>query len=198
MKYLKILFAVIVINCISQSSYGQITEVKVNVLAGAITIFNPSIEIGFGKASAITMDYAGSYAETNFMGTGYPFLATMGLFGYRHYIKNDNHLGFFIGGDFGLDQFMMNKNLIPLVPHDHAESGYDVCHGYLIGSTIGYKYKISHHFNIEASVSWGWHHSRHEGYTEDGVRTFKYNASAEWTPYKAGIYVSYVFGPPTT
>lgn len=179
---------------LSLSPYAQTTEVKVNVLAGAATIFNPSFEIGFSKASAITMDYVGAYAESDFMNTGYPCLFSMGLFGYRHYLSKGDHTGFFVGGDLGMDQFRMNKNVIPLVSSDHNERGYDVGHGYLLGVTVGYKYKISNHFNVEASVSGGWHHARHECYTSDGVRTVEFNASGEWTPYKAGIYLSYVIG----
>lgn len=198
MKLFRVLSLIAIINLMAISAYSQTTEVKVNVLAGAFTIFNPSLEIGFSKASAITMDYMGAYAENDFMNTGYPFLFSMGVFGYRHYLLKGNHTGFFVGGDFGLDQFRMNKNIIPLVVSDHGDSGYDVGHGYLIGATVGYKYKISNHFNVEASISGGWHHARHECYTSDGVRTVELNASGEWTPYKAGIYISYVFGSSTS
>lgn len=194
MKRFRSYLATILLSIVTLNGYAQTAEVKVNLLAGAVAIFNPSIEVGFGNKSAITMDYVGVYAEENYMNTGYPFLFTMGLFGYRHYIFNNNHKGFFIGGDFGLDQFRMNKNIIPIVVNDHGDDGYDVGHGYLFGATLGYKYNISRRFNIEASISGGWHHARHECYTGEGVRTVELNASAEWLLYKAGISLSYIFG----
>lgn len=190
----KLFVLILLANCISTAVLAQTSEAKVNILSGAFTIFNPSFEIGFGMASAVTMDYVGAYAEEDFLNTGYPFLLSMGLFGYRHYVVSDNHSGFFVGGDVGLDQFRMHKNIIPLVASNHSDDGYDVGHGYLIGVTLGYKYRISNHFNVEASLSGGWHHAKHESYDGSGVRDEELNPSGEWTPYKAGIYLSYVFG----
>lgn len=173
-------------------SYAQVADVKVNVAAGAIAIFNPSIELGFGESSAITMDYVGAFAKEDFMGTGYPFMTSMGFFGYRHYLKKGSHSGFFAGADFGLYVFRMNKNLAPLVVNDHDDQ-YDVGYGYIAGATLGYKYLFgkSKRWGAEASFSYGWQHAQHEGYTPDGIRLFDLNASAEWLPYKAGIYLSY-------
>lgn len=181
-------------NAMVTNTHAQTAEVKVNLLAGALTIFNPSIEVGFGEASAITMDYFGAYSENNFINTDYPFLFSMGVFGYRHYISKQSHRGFFVGGDFGIDQFRMNKNIIPFVASDHSDDGYDVGYGFLLGVTLGYKYNITKRFNIEASVSGGWHLAQHECYTSTGVRTVEFNPSGEWTLYKAGIYLSYILG----
>ncbi len=195
MNKFKSVILAIMITLLPIMTQAQTSEVKVNLLAGAITIFNPSIEIGFGKASAITMDYVGAFAEEDFMNSGYPFLFTMGVFGYRHYFsKKEDHRGFFLSGDFGLDQFRMNKNIIPLVVSDHGLSGYDVGYGMLLGVTAGYKYNINKHLNIEGSISGGWHLAHHECYNSNGVRTVTLNPSGEWTPYKAGIYISYIFG----
>ena len=194
MRLIRRLSLIAIMNFMAIGAYSQTQEIKVNLLAGALTIFNPSLEIGFGKASAITMDYVGAYAEEDFMNTGYPFLFTMGVFGYRHYMVTDNHKGFFVSGDLGIDQFRMNKNVIPLVASDHSESGYDVGHGYLLGVTLGYKYNLCRHLNVEASISGGWHLAQHECYDSNGVRSVELNASGEWTLYKAGIYLSYIFG----
>lgn len=174
-------------------TYGQRVEAKVNILAGCLTIFNPSVEVGLGDVSAITLDYLGAYAKEDFLNTGHPFLISMGLFGYRRYIWSDHRVGFFVGGDFGLDLFRMNKSIVPLVAKG-SDNGYDVGYGYLLGATIGYKFNLSRRLNLEANLSGGWHYAVHECYTYEGVRVVEFNPSGEWTPYKAGIYLSYMFG----
>ncbi len=180
--------------CVATQSQAQINEVKINALAGAITIFNPSVEFTVDQRSSITLDYMGIYAEENFLGTGYPTLFTMGLVGYRRYLHNHSHEGFFYGMDFGLDMFRLNKNVIPLVANDKNKDYYDFGYGYLIGFSAGYKFVLSDHWLIETSLSAGWHYARHEGYDSDGNRLFELNATAEWTPYKGGIYIIYRFG----
>lgn len=181
-------------------SFGQIAEVKVNVMAGAVAIFNPSIEIGFGKHSGVSMDFVGAFAEENYMGTGYPFLASMGIMGYRFYTKKDSHRGFFVGADLGFNTFKMNKNIIPLVAHDHSKNTYDFGYGILMGMTLGYKFLFKERWGVEISVSGGWQHSQHEVYQKgDNNKYYKavdMNASAEWFPYKAGVYLTYRFGNP--
>ncbi len=168
----------------------QTAEVKVNLPAGIVTIFNPSIEIGFAKQSAITLDYAGAFAEEDFMNTGYPFLFSMGLLSYRHYLKSGSREGFFACGDMGLILYRMNKNIIPIVASDHGDE-YDIGHGYVLGCTLGYKRYVGKRFSLEASISGGYQHSRHEQYSAGGSRQFEFNATAEWTLYKAAINLGY-------
>ncbi len=178
---------------IATHAVAQITEVKVNALAGALTIINPSTEISLSDRSSATIDYVGIYAKDNFLGTGYPTLFTMGVTGYRRYAKGLNHDGFFYGMDFGFDMFRINKNVIPLVVNDKGRGYYDFGYGYLIGFSVGYKYAINERWLIEASVSGGWHYALHEGYSPEGNRLFELNPTAEWTPYKGGIYLIYRF-----
>lgn len=173
---------------------AQSSEVKLNVAAAVVTIFNPSVEFYTGDSSAVTFDFVKSFAKEDFMNTGYPFLFSMGSLGYRRYTRAQSHDGFFYGGDLAMDMFRMNKNVIPFVANDNAESFYDVGSGYSIGVTLGYKQKLSQRLCLEASLSAGWHYSQHEYYNQDGVRLYEFNASAEWTPYKAGIYLNYSFG----
>lgn len=187
MKKLAILLASIFI---TSQGYSQISEVKINVASAAVAVFNPSFELGIGNRSSLTFDYIGAFATDSYMGTGHPFLFSMGLTSYRYYLKKDTHQGFFVSGDFGLDVFRMNKNIIPLVANDKGD-GYDVGMGYLFGVTAGYKRRISRRFSLEASVSGGWHHATHEGYDSDGVRYVELNASGEWLPYKGGLYLIY-------
>ncbi len=175
------------------SALAQTAEAKVNVAAGALAIFNPSFEIGFNHHSAVTFDYVGAFAQENYLGTGNPFLISMGMWGYRYYLEADSHSGWFFGGDGGLYAFRMEKNVIPFVRHDHGQ-GYDVGYGYMFGATAGYKRRISDHFSVEASISGGWCLSIHESYhLEEGVRDTLFNPSYEWLPYKGGIYLVYHF-----
>lgn len=189
---MKKILLIVVALCVSSQTYAQYAEAKVNVAAGALTVFNPSIEVSFQEFSSLTFDYMGAYAREDFANTGYPFIFSMGLVGYRYYpLNKGEYKGLFVSGDFGLHSFRMNKNLVPLILHDHAETGYDVGYGYVIGATVGYKYPLKGRWSLEASVSWGFQHCQHEGYDVNGVRLFELNASAEWTPYKAGLYLNY-------
>ncbi len=187
----KILLSLILIFSISQS-YSQIVDAKVNLLAGAVAIFNPSIEVGFGEASAITMDYVGAFAKENWMGTGYPFVMSMGLFGYRHYLKKEAHQGWFAGIDLGFDTFRMSKNIVPFYSYDKP-SAYDVGYGYIAGVTLGYKYRFNNRLGVEVSGSFGYHNCQHESFSNSGNKG-EMSVSAEWIPYKAGIYLSYRIG----
>ncbi len=204
MKIKRLLLSLILSIVVLSTSYAQVADVKVNALMGAVAIVNPSIELGFGERSSITMDYVGAYAKSNYMGTGHQFVISMALFGYRHYLNKDTHSGLFVGGDFGLFGFSMNKAVVPFVANDHesyyedgvyydAESYYDVGYGYLLGVTVGYKYLFtqSKRWGVELSLSGGWQLAQHEQYSGEGVRLYEYNPTAEWLPYKAGIYLSY-------
>lgn len=176
------------------AGYSQIVDAKINVAAAAVAIVNPSLEVGFAKKSAITMDYMGAFAKESWMGTGYPLAMSMGLFGYRFYTtKKNSHTGFFVGGDFGLNTYRMNKNVIPLIVHDHGKDGYDVGYGYILGATFGYKHRFNNRLGIEASASLGYQYCLHEGY-RGNQKLYDLNPSAEWTPYKAGIYLTYRIG----
>ncbi|MFI3259581.1 MAG: DUF3575 domain-containing protein [Rikenellaceae bacterium] len=172
------------------STQAQIAEVKVNLAMGAIAIVNTSYEMGFGEGthSSLTFDYVGAFAEENYMGTGHPFVISMGLFGYRYYLRDD-HQGFFFGADAGLDAFRMNKEISITVNDPYNR--YDVGYGYILGTTLGYKYRFNERWSAEASFSFGYQNCRHEGYDDEGVRLFDLNTSAEWIPYKGGIYLSY-------
>lgn len=187
----KLILTLLILFSIS-ASYAQKVEVKANVLAGAIAIFNPSIEIGIAGHSAISMDYMGAYAKDNWLGTDRPFLMSMGLFGYRYYLKRDTFKGWFLGGDFGLDTFKMNRNIVTIGSYE-KKSIYDVGYGYVIGATLGYKHHFKNRFGIEISGSFGFHHCQHESYYESGIKG-EMSASAEWIPYKAGVYLSYRIG----
>lgn len=176
---------------VATKSMAQCAEVKINLASAAIAVVNPSMELGFAERSAITIDYTGIFAKEDYMGTGYPFMLSMGTFGYRFYTKRNQHSGLFVAGEFALFGFRMNKNIVPLLA-DENRSHYDVGFGYLFGLNAGYKYKISKKFSVEASFSYGWHESMHEGYSEaDGTRLFTLNPSVELIPYKAGIYLTY-------
>ncbi len=175
----------------ASTASAQTAEVKFNVASAAIAIINPSMEVGFGKNSAITFDYVGAFSETEYLNTGKQFLLGMGVFGYRYYIQDNAHCGFFVGGEAGLNVFRMNKNLAALAANDKGEDMYDVGHGHFFGLNIGYKYPISSRFNIEASISGGWQYSMHEGYSSEGDRYVDFNPSGEWLLYKAGLYLSY-------
>ena len=191
----KITLALVLLFSVTVASHAQVAEVKVNAAAGALAIFNPSIEVGFGKYSAVSLDFIGAFAEKDYLGTGFPMLMSYGLMGYRFYIKPDVHKGFFVGADLGFNTFKMNKDIVPFVANDGG-GRYDVGYGVVMGGTVGYKFLFKERWGVELSVSYGWQHSQHEGYNLAGQKLFDMNASAEWLPYKAGIYITYRLGKP--
>lgn len=172
---------------------AQVIDAKINVLAASVAIVNPSLEVGFGKHSAVAADFLGVFAPKNYMGTGYPFEMTMVLLEYRYYVSK-NHRGFFTGANFGWNNFRMNKNVIPFVNHDHNKDTYDVGSGRVFGINLGYKFVFAERFGLELSVAGGWQHTKHEKYNNEGVRLVEMNGSGEWLLYKAGITFSYRFG----
>lgn len=172
---------------------AQVIDAKINILAASVAIVNPSLEVGFGKHSAIAADFLGVFASKNYMRTGYPFEMTMAILEYRYYVSK-NHRGFFAGANFGWNNFRMNKNVIPFINHDHAKDTYDVGNGKIFGVNLGYKFVFAERFGLEVSAAGGWQLSKHEKYNNQGVRIVDMNKSGEWLMYKAGITFSYRFG----
>ncbi len=186
-----LLFAIMATTLFCGKASAQHAEAKINIAAAAATIINPSLELSVSDRSTVNFDYIGAFAKSNFLGSGYPFMISMGTWGYRRYSKESSYDGFFYGAEAGLFGFRMNKNVVPLVMHDSSITLYDVGFGYLFGFCAGYKYPITKRLSIEANCSFGWQLSQHERYTSAGVRQVELNPSAEWLPYKAGIYINY-------
>ncbi len=172
---------------------GIYIEPKLNVASACVGILNPAIEIGFGKSSAVEYSSVTSFAKEDFLGTGYPLLINMIMVEYRNYFFSDKHKGFFAGADLGWNEFKIHKHLIPFIAHDQAGRSYDWGVGVFLGITLGYKFALTEQLFLELSASGGWQHTWHEPYV-DGQLSIPMNASGEWTPYKAGLYLSYRFG----
>lgn len=169
-------------------------EPKINVAAAAIAIFNPAVEIGWGSRSAAQLEYMGAYAKENYLGTGSAFIINMALAEYRAYLLNKEHKGLFVGFNLGLLQYRMEKYIIPIVAEDHSDGTYDWGFGYVLGLNIGYKFLFKERWGLEIFAGYGWQHSQHESHYANGNIRFSMNATAEWTPYKGGVTLSYRFG----
>ena len=169
-------------------------DAKLNIASLSVGIVNPMVEIGFFKRSAATIEYIGSYAKSDFMGTGYPLVMSMTYFEYRHYLKKE-HKGWFLGVGTGPMVYKLNKSLIPFLKDDGNPDAYAWGQGYVLGGTIGYKFLFKERFGLEISASGGFQHSQREEYSqEDGTLVLPMNKTGEWTLYKAGVYFSYRFG----
>ena len=169
-------------------------EAKLNIASLSVGIVNPAVEIGFSKRSAITVEYIGSYAKTDFMGTGYPLVINMSYLEYRHYLLK-GHKGFFLAGGAGTMVYKLNKSVMPFLADKGTQNAYAWGQGYVIGGTLGYKFLIKERFGIEISLSGGFQHSQRQEYSKDnGTLLLPMNKTAEWTLYKAGVYFSYRFG----
>ncbi len=176
----------------SALAYTPSAEVKGNIAAAAVAIFNPSFEIGFAPYSSLALDYVGIYAEESWMGSGRPFLFSMGVMGYRRYFKRDEMRGLYVGAEVGADIFRINKgNLFFLSKYKNTGSSYDVGYGFVMGAVVGHKWYLGRRLTLDINASFGWHHAMHEVYDSDGQLQIPLNATGEWLPYKAGIYLGY-------
>ncbi len=169
-------------------------EPKVNVAAAAIALFNPAVEIGFGTRSAVQLEYMGAYAKKNYMGTGGPLILNMAIAEYRAYLLNREHKGLFLGFDLGLMQYKTQKYIIPFMSGSSSSGDYDWGFGYVLGLNLGYKFQFKEHWGLEIFAAYGWQHSQHEMHYANGNLRYSMNATAEWTPYKGGVTLSYRFG----
>ncbi len=172
---------------------GIYIEPKLNVAAVCVGIVNPALEIGFLKRSAVELSSVTSFAKKDFLGTGYPLLINMIMMEYRNYPFSERHSGFFVGANAGRNEYKMNKAIIPFMQHVASSRDYDWGVGVCVGITLGYKFTITDALHLELSASGGWQHSWHEPYS-NGALTWPLNASGEWLPYKAGLYLSYRLG----
>ena len=177
---------------ISYSQVNVIVEPRANVAFAAIGVANIGVEFGVSKHSAVTVEYLGSFAANSFLGSGHPFLATVGYLDYRYY-TSDNLKGFFVGSSFGIGTWKMNRGLIPFT-YGYPDGHYDVGSSFMLGVSLGYKFLIKERWGIEISMSGGWIHSKHEGYNQHGVLVYHMNLSDEFVPFKGGVYVTYRLG----
>lgn len=136
------------------------------------------------------MDYVGIYSGESWMGTSQPLVLSMGVAAYRFYINRNEMRGFYTGAEVVADYFRMNKNNAPFIANDSSDNRYDVGNGYAVGMVFGYKRPIAPRLKLEVNASFGWHYALHEVYVND-VLTVERNPTAEWIPYKAGLYISY-------
>ncbi|MEG1899250.1 MAG: DUF3575 domain-containing protein [Bacteroidales bacterium] len=172
-------------------------EVKLNGLV-AIGIVNPAVEFKVLKKFTVQLEGFGSFATTNFLGTGKPFVigATFGEF--RYYIKKAFD-GFYFGPNIGWGVYKLNKGLVLRYTDQYKDDCYQQGSNLMVGATIGYQFNIGQHWSIEVSWSGGFQNSVYEGFRRDNPdEDYKMytgrNASAEWPPlYKGGIFVGYRF-----
>ncbi len=165
-------------------------EPKINVLPIAFGMGNLALEVGFGEHSAVELSTVFCFKENNFAGTGKPLILNMTLAEYRYYFLNTGHYGFFAGGDCAWDVYKLHKSIIPGYSDNYID--YDWGYGVTLGVTLGYKFRVTEHWFIEASASGGWRLASHEPYN-NGEIVVPMNKSGEWLPYKCGVYVSYRF-----
>ena len=177
---------------VSYSQVNVIVEPRANVAMAAIGVVNLGAEFGVSKHSSVGVEYLGSFAADSFLGTGYPFLATVGYLDYRYYTK-ENLSGFFVGGSFGIGTWKMTRSILPFT-YNQPAGNYDVGSSLMLGLNIGYKFLIEERWGIEISMTGGWVHSKHEGYNKHGVLTYHMNLSDEFLPFKGGVYVTYRLG----
>ena len=178
---------------VSTNIFSQVmVEPKINIALAAVAIANPAIEFSVSQRSAVQLEFFGSFHPRNFLGSGNPFIATVGYAEYHYYIR-DNFKGFYFGGTMGCGNWKMNRSQI-LVGYGNPTGNYDLGYSLIMGLNLGYKFLIKERWGIDINLGGGWVHSLHESYNKHGILVNKMNGSDEFLPFKGGIYISYRLG----
>ncbi len=193
MRKIILIISLICLCKVSSAQINVVIEPRINVAMAAVGIVNAGVEFGVSKHSAVQLEYLGSFAGESFLGTGYPFIASVGYLDYKYYIKK-NLKGFYFGTSLGYGTWKMNRGVVPFIGYAYEKGHYDVGSSMFLGLNIGYKFLIKERWGIELNVAGGWAHSNHEGYNKYGVLVYNNNRSDEFLPFKGGVYISYRLG----
>ena len=195
-------------------------NVKLNGLV-ALTVINPVVEVRISKHFTGQLEFYGIFAPHKFLWTDYPLSLGIGYLDGRYYIK-EAFKGFSAGVTVGYGVFRMNKNVNPFkvgsaLVGEYPKETVQVGQVILLGITLGYTFNIGEHWGIEISLGGGWTQAYYEGYSpnEDNIVTerskpsggtdkvsdyydssisrVRMNNSAQWMPFKGGVFVCYKF-----
>lgn len=194
--------------CISIFSFAQKNEtyIKANALFLPVGMLNIGIERGFtehitGQADLFVSpwkSFAGKHAQVYMLG-----------FNGRYYF-NEAFKGFYVGADFSLarfniqkwgywnDNFYTHKNgeVTSYINSNLYQRGYS----FMLGGIAGYQFKLSDRLNMDVYLGLGTMQSFYKGYdklsgdrydTEGDSMGRETNRSGELLPYKGGIMISY-------
>ena len=194
--------------CLSIFSFSQKNEtyIKANALFLPVGVVNVGVEHGFsehitGQADIFVSpwkSFGGKHAQVYMLG-----------FNGRYYFK-ESFKGFYVGADFSLAQFNIQKwgywndnfythkngEVTPYINSNLYQKGFS----FIIGGITGYQFKLSEKLNMDIYLGAGTMQSFYKGYdkvsgdrydTEGDSMGRERNRSGELLPYKGGVMISY-------
>lgn len=146
---------------------------------------NASVETRLSDNYTLNCDLVSSFWES-FGGRRFKFGQLISEA--RYYFKNSFN-GFYTGGYAAAHIFNMTK-------WNYAKrTRYQKGWGISLGVTLGYQYKLSEKWLLDAYIGGGWQHSEYRGYFHKTQEKYaSLNGSGEWLPYKLGLSFAYKIG----
>ena len=175
--------------------------VKLNGLYALGGVVNPQVEIRLTKHSAFQSELVYS-PWRSIEGHHMHF----GIFSneYRYYIREAND-GFYVGAEAGVMLFDVSK---PQLTNGKLSFQNRYCKGYgcLGAVVVGYEWRFTERWLLDAYVGFGYMHSMYNGYSMEGEVDMyphrpedkqpsspdPFNASAEWLPTKIGLSIGFL------
>lgn len=184
------------------------TEVKGNLVFAPVGIINLAVEKPVSKHIALEGEVFVSPWKSF---TGRHLQIYLGTVEGRYYFK-ENHSKWFVGGYIAGGAFDIQKwnywNESHVIDEDGAPifnadgspritSLYQRGFAYVLGVDVGYKLRLSDHFNLEAFLGVGTVQGFYRGYYQDTHERYdkpeKFNKSGEFIPTRGGLMLSYIF-----
>ncbi|WP_306352525.1 DUF3575 domain-containing protein [Flavobacterium sp. '19STA2R22 D10 B1'] len=161
------------------------TYVKLNGLSTVVGLPNAGFETSIGKKMTFQLDAVTSVWKSR---NGAPFQLLIVIPEVRYHF-NEKYNGFYVGAHVGGGAFRLQKW------NYNNTNKYQKGYNYYVGATIGYQWKLSDKWLLDAFVGGGTQQGAYKGYyigTDERYETAKnYNKSGEWLPYRGGLMIAY-------
>lgn len=192
---------------LEKKEYKTVAKISSTLFLG---IINPAVEFKLYKKLTLQFETMGIFANSNFLKTDKPFSESAVWLELRYYPRN-TFSGFFAAGNVGYSVYRVNKNIVPEVFTGYKKGPGSVGVGQCVmaGVTLGWHFKLSERWGLEASMGGGIQGSGYEehkyapydgfvyndiSYKKGEIYSYdEWNKSAEWLIYKAGLFATYKF-----
>ncbi len=174
----------------SPSTFSPRIAVKLNATI-FIGVINPAVEFKICDKVTGQIESFSSFYNKSFLGTDRPAVMNIVYFEGRYYFKKEFR-GFFVGPNFGLGVWRLNRGIIPWYADVYPMHTYQVGSNFLAGAVFGYQFRLTDHWGIELAWAAGYTHAHYIGFRDNGENYVGLNKSAWWMPgYKAAFNIVY-------
>lgn len=163
--------------------FGQ-TNIKFNGLSALVGIPNIGLETSIGKKTTFQIDALASFWSSV---NGSPYKVFIITPEVRYHFK-EKFDGFYLGANISGGTFKIKK-------YGYAGGNYQQGYNVLMGITVGYQWKLSENWGLDAFVGGGHQEAIYKGYDAAGNRydtwIHDWNKSGEWILYRGGLMITY-------